>query len=220
MVRIVAIPLISPESSSIKTLINKFANLNLTQHFKYLASSSSTQYYKLGTLTLPQGGHQAIIQVNLCYAYNFNPGNITNVSQWYLQNYQLNINLYSGNGKMLNGALVGASRAVDPGSGGTNTAIYTAGGIFHNGYVVVSTPFTTPLTVLLGLTTDSLNTVDVWIQSYPLHGVPLVQVTQTAGYFTRAFPVPFASMPLWGWTMLDIYSNTLTQIYKNLYNGS
>ena len=62
-------------------LADKFGNLSLTQYFKYLASSITEQYYKLGTLTLPQGENQAVIQVNLCYGYNFNPGNYTNVPQ-------------------------------------------------------------------------------------------------------------------------------------------
>jgi hypothetical protein len=42
--------------------------------------------YKLGTLTLPQGGHQAIITMNLNYGYNISSGINQYVDR--IQNYK------------------------------------------------------------------------------------------------------------------------------------
>jgi len=61
------------------------------------------------------------------------------------------------------------------------------------------------------------NQVDVWIHSLPWHSRPLVQVVQSAGSFSQSFDEA-AAMPLNGWIKLDMYMNTLTQIYKNPYN--
>jgi hypothetical protein len=110
----------------------------------------------------------------------------------------------------------GTSRSVDQGSGGLNFIHYNRG-IFHNGYVSVTSPLVKPLAVLLGLTNDCLNTVDVWIQSYMWHGQPLIEASQSVGTFSRTF-TQLDSMPLTGYTKLDMYQNTLTRIYKNPHN--
>ena len=126
-----------------------------------------------------------MIQVNLCYGFNFNPFSVPNLADYNIQNYQLEINLYSANGsKNASGTYFGSSRSVDPGSGGTNPSYY-APGIFHNGFVSITSPFVKPLSVLLGLTNDPLNTVDIWMQSYTWHGKPLIQVSQSDGSFTK-----------------------------------
>ena len=119
--------LVSPLSSAVATVSS-------TQYFPFtLFSGTGRKFYRVGTLQLPQNGHHAIIQISLCFGYNFNPQNLTNVAQWLLQNYQLTFNLYSSNGFLINGSLVGSSRAIDAGSAGTDSSIYNSGGIFQKG---------------------------------------------------------------------------------------
>ena len=50
------------------------------------------------------------------------------------------------------------------------------------------------------------------------HGRPLIQVTQTAGSFTATPDIIQQNMPFDGYTRLDMYSNTLTHIYRNPSN--
>ena len=75
--------------------------------------------------------------------------------------------------------------------------------------------------------TDPTNQVDIWVRSYQWQGLPLVQVVQSEGSFTRATvgvpgsynpPIEADNMPLDGYIQLDMYSNTLTQIFRNQYN--
>ena len=169
-------------------------------------------------MTLPQNGHQAKIKVNLCYGYNTTNG--THSLIYKIQNYQLSINLYSSNGFVNpNSALlsiqpyVGSSRMVDPTSY-IDGFIYNRTGIFHSGYVNCLSPVTTPLGVFMGLTSTPLTTVDIWIQSYAWHGLPLIQVSQTAGSFNRTF-VQQNSMPNTGWIRLDMITSTPIFLYKN-----
>ena len=58
-----------------------------------------------------------------------------------------------------------------------------------------------------------MNQVDVWLHSHPWHGQPLVQVAQCEGSFTKIFE-DSSNMPLNGYLKLDMYANTLTQLYK------
>ena len=172
-----------------------FLIINLSS---FLYIRNTIQYYKIGALTLPQNGNQAVIQVNLCYGYNFNPLSVTNLADYNIQNYKLDIHLYSANGsRNASGTYFGSSRSVDPGSGAFNAIYYTTG-IFHNGFVVSTSPLVKPLGVLLGRTSDPLNSVDIWIQSYMWHGKPLIQVSQSDGSFTKNFS-QLNAMPLTGY---------------------
>jgi hypothetical protein len=88
--------------------------------------------------------------------------------------------------------------------------------IYHNGFVVTTSPFVNPLGAFLApVPSDPQNNVDIWIRSYMWHGRPLIQVSQTAGSFTATTDVNQQNMPLDGYIKLDMYSNTLTQIYRN-----
>ena len=113
------------------------------------------------------------------------------------------------------------SRAVFPGSlGAAGGSLYSDVNysLFHNGFAVVSSPFINPLGFYLApVPSDNQNNVDVWIHSQPYHGVPLIQVSQTSGFFTRNF-TDTVDMPQSGFIKMDMYANTLTQIYRNTYN--
>ena len=65
--------------------------------------------------------------------------------------------------------------------------------------------------------TDPKNQVDVWIHSLQFHGQPLVHVVQSGRSFLMSSGNS-ANMPLNGYIRLDMYANTLTQIYRNLEN--
>jgi hypothetical protein len=212
------IPNLSNNVVNLQSTVNNITtSIFNTQNFKYTLSSNATKYYKLGTLTLPQGGNQAIIQINLCCGYNLNSTSLPNLFNYYLQNYQVNINLYSSNGAVnINGKYFGSSRSVDPGSGGTNQNYYKTG-IFHNGFVNIISPFVNPCKVYLGLTSDPLNNIDIYIKSSAYHGVPLINVSQSNGSFTKDF-AQLDALPLTGYIQLDSYQNTLTKLYKNPYN--
>ena len=58
-------------------------------------------------------------------------------------------------------------------------------GIFYNGFVNATTTFPMPFGVYLACTLDPLNKVDIWVKSHPCHGVPLVEIMQTAGSFEK-----------------------------------
>ena len=126
------------------------------------------------------------------------------------QNYEIKIHLYSSTPQH--------SRAVDSGSHGTNTSRYLDPNysIYHNGFAVVTSPFVNPLGIyLVPVPSDPQNNIDIWIMSYMYHGYPLIQVSQTAGSFTATTDVNQQNMPFDGYIKLDMYSNTLTQIYRN-----
>ena len=109
------------------------------------------------------------------------------------------------------------SRAVDPGSLGVPGAVRyndPTYSLFYNGFVVATSPFITPLGFYLApVPGNPLNQVDIWIHSPRWHGKPLVQVVQTAGSFTKSSNNA-AAMPQDGYIKVDMYINTLTQIYK------
>jgi hypothetical protein len=60
----------------------------------------------------------------------------------------------------------------------------------------------------------SQNQVVVWIHSHPWHSRPRVRVVQSAGSFSQSCEDAEA-MPLNGYIKLDMYMNTLTQVYRN-----
>ena len=69
--------------------------------------------------------------------------------------------------------------------------------LFHNGYVVASSPFVTALgAYLTPVPTDNEKQVDVWIQSYMWHGYLLVQASQTDGSFTRDTATILPEIPI------------------------
>ena len=115
----------------------------------------------------------------------------------------------------------GASRACFPDSFGPNIALRNADNysLFHNGYVVVSSPFVSALGVYLSpFPSDNENQVDIWIHSYMYHGYPLIQVSQAVGSFAKDTTTVLTAIPLSGYVKLDMYSNTLTQLYRNPHN--
>ena len=148
----------------------------------YIQDGSVSTNYRLGVLTLPQGGHQAHIKVSLCAGYNVTTSSSYSLG-YRISNYVLEIHLYSGNGGLVNGVPTGSARAFDPlTTGGSLPA--NPFGFFYSGYCLCTSPHTTPLSVYLGFVPgDPLNKVEVWILSYAWHGVPLIEVAQTAGIF-------------------------------------
>jgi hypothetical protein len=174
--------------------------------------AGGTRFYKIGRLNLPSDGHQAVITINLCYGFNVNAIGLNNAA-YLIQNYEMKVHLYS--------STTSHSRSVDPFHWeliplDISNTDYS---IFHNGFVVVTSPFVSPLGVYLAsVPSDPQNNVDIWIRSYMFHGYPLIQVSQTAGSFTPTTNVINGSMPLQGYIKLDMYSNTLTQIYQNPNN--
>jgi hypothetical protein len=68
--------------------------------------------------------------------------------------------------------------------------------------------------VFFCLTHDPLNTVDIGVKSGAYHGQPLIQASQTNGSFAENF-TQVDALPLTGYTQLDMYQDTLTQIYEN-----
>ena len=172
------------------------------------------RFYKLGRLNLPIDGHQAIITVNLCYGFHIT-NNCLNYAGYNIQNFEMKICLYT--------STTWASRACFPDSFGPNLALRSDNNysLFHNGYVVVSSPFISALGVYLSpVPSDNRNRVDIWIHSYMYHGYPLIQVSQTAGSFTKDTTTILTAMPLEGYVKLDMYANTLTQLYRNPHNVS
>ena len=125
----------------------------------------------------------------------------------------MNIHLYSSTS--------GTSRACFPDSFGPNLALRSDNNnsLFHNGYVVVSSPFVSALGVYLSpVPSDNRNQVDIWVHSYMYHGFPLIQVSQAIGSFTKDTTTVLSELPLLGYVKLDMYANTLTQLYRNPYN--
>ena len=121
--------------------------------------------------------------MSLNYGYNISSGINQYVDR--IQNYKLEINLYSSNGSInpsYTGGFpavpyLGSSRVVDPESRSLSTDVnYWINGIFYNGFVHATTVFPTPLGVYLACTVDPLNKVDIWVKSWPWHGVPLVEI--------------------------------------------
>ena len=114
-----------------------------TQFFGYPNYAGDTRFYKIGRLYLPLNGHQAVITVNLCYGFNVNNNGLLNYAGYNIQNYEMKIHLYSSTS--------GTSRACFPDSFGPNLALRNDNNysLFHNGYVVVSSPFVSALGVSL-----------------------------------------------------------------------
>ena len=199
-------------TTSITNLTNQVSNFSQTKFYTYPYYVGEARYYKLGRLNLPIDGHQAVITINLCYGWNVTNHGV-NFSGYNIQNYEMKIHLYSSTSW--------SSRSVFPGSLGTDPSRYNDpnNSIYHNGFVVTTSPFVNPLGVFLApVPSDPQNNVDIWFRSYMWHGRPLIQVTQTAGSFTATTDVNQQNMPLDGYIQLDMYSNTLTQIYRNVYN--
>ena len=111
----------------------------------------------------------------------------------------------------------GAARGVDSGTYDTfnPAAPKPYLGMFHNGFVQCVSPFVSPLGCYLGLTSDFLNKVDIWIKSYAFHGVPLVQVSQTAGSFDTSTAVQVSTLPTTGFIKLDMFTYLPTFLYQN-----
>ena len=130
-----------------------------------------------------------------------------NIASYTIQNCDMKIHLYS--------STQNHSISVDYGALGTDPSRYfnTSYSIYHNGFVVVTSPFVIPLGVYLSSSpSDPQNNVDICIASYRYHGHPLTQVSQSAGSFTPTTNIINGSMPLNGYVKLDMYSNTLTEI--------
>ena len=86
--------------------------------------------------------------------------------------------------------------------------------LFHNGYVTIHVPFVSPLGVYLTpVASDNRNNVDIWVHSYVWHGFPLVQVSQTAGSFTKDLTTIEPALPLTGFVKLDIFAPLLQHWY-------
>ena len=199
-------------SDSAKSAISTFSNISQTKFYTYPNYVGEARYYKLGRLNLPIDGHQAVITINLCYGFNVNNSGL-NFAGYQIQNYEMKIHLYS--------STQWTSRAVDFRSLGSDPSRYfnTNYTLFHNGFVVTTSPFVTPLGAFLALVPSiPQNNVEIWIRSYMYHGRPLIQVSQTAGSFTATTDVNQQNMPLDGYIKLDMHSNTLTQIYRNPSN--
>ena len=134
-----------------------------------------------------------------------------------ISNYVLDINLYSGNGGLVNGVATGSCRGFDPYTAGGQP--YSPIGIFYSGYCVCTSPHTVPLSVYLGFVPgDPLNKVEIWILSYAWHGVPLIDVMQTAGFFDQSTNTRAVNMPLTGNTKLDMYTIPLVLFDHNINN--
>jgi hypothetical protein len=131
-----------------------------------------------------------------------------------MSNYQMTAHIYS--------STPATSRAVFPGSLGNATSPDYGDNnysICYNGFVIVSPPNLMPLGFYLApVPSNPKNEVDVWINTQQWHGQPLVQVVQTGGSFTPSSDNSL-SMPLTGYIQLDIYANTLTQVYRKPNNS-
>jgi hypothetical protein len=185
----------------------------------YIQDGSISTKYRIGTLTLPQGGHQAHIKVSLCAGYNVSTTSSVNAG-YRISNYVLYFHLYSGNGGYVNGIVTGSCREYDPYTQILSPA-NSPSGIFYSGYCVCTSPHTVPLSVYLSsVVTDPLNKVDIIINSYAWHGVPLIEVTQTAGLFDQSTNAKMANMPLTGNTKLDMYTISLVSFDRNLNNAN
>ena len=190
----------------------KINNVSATQFLGYPNMSGEQRFYKLGRLNLPINGHQAVITVNLCYGFNVNNDGL-NYAGYSIQNYEMKIRLYS--------STTWTSRRCFPESFSANSSLINDVNysLFHNGFVDITTAFVSPLGVYLTpVATDNQNNVDIWIQSYMWHGYPLVQVSQTAGSFTRDTTTVVSALPLTGYVKLDMFSTILAQVYSNPHN--
>ena len=168
--------------------------------------TSPQQYYKLCTLTLPQGGNQARITCLLCNYFALNTTGTINQAAIAPQNYVLDINIYSSNGYTNAGVLSGASTIVT-----SNTSGQTSYGCFYGGHVVCNTPSAAPLGAYLVPNNSSpLTMVDVYILSYQSHGVPLVSISMSAGSYSGLNTAPVAILPTTGYVKLNQYKVTMT----------
>jgi outer membrane murein-binding lipoprotein Lpp len=195
-------------TSEVSTLTAQIANVALTQYFNTNLQTGSQNFYRLGTLWLPQGGHQAEIRITMCWGYNISPG--VNRVPYNIQNYQLTLYIYSANG--------GSSRWVDAQSyPGTGSLQYNATGIYYSGFATCLSPYTQPLPSYIGLTPNPQSNVDIFVQAYAWAGIPLIQVSQTQGYFDRSTFHNFGgAMPSTGWSQLDTYSISTINVFQNI----
>ena len=169
---------------------------------------------------MPNGGNHAVIDCNACFGYGV--ATAINSPSYHIQNYQMTAHIYSSGWHQ--------SRSVFAGSLGLDVSRYfnPNNSIYYSGFVVVTSPFVNALGMFLApVPTDPTYQVDVWVRSYQWHGQPLIQVVQSEGTFTRAIvgapgsynpPIEADNMPLDGYIQVDMYSNTLTQIFRNQYN--
>ena len=199
------------------TVTGNIINANLNNKISKIHNSclaiynGYSKFFKLGTLNMPNGGHHAVINFNACYGYGVAHG--LNSPSYSIQNYQMTAHIYS--------STLTTSRSVFNGTLGFNDPRHLNPdySIYYNGFVVVTSPLITPLGMYLApVPTNPTNQVDVWVRSYPWHGQPLIQVVQSEGTFTRAPAIENDFIPYDGWIALDMYSNTLTQIYRNPEN--
>ena len=186
-------------TTTVNSLETSLTTVSQTQYFAYtLYDPGVTTNYRIGTLHLPQNGHQARIRVNLCAGYNISTTGGCSDS-WRIQNYELNIYIYSSNGNLLNGAYVGSARGFDAGTAGETSSASYAIGLYYSGYVTATTPHTTPLNCYIGFVpTNPLGSLDIWMESYAWHGVPLIEVSQTDGSFDKTTATKAVNIPQTG----------------------
>jgi len=154
---------------------SKFENVSRIQVSSYPYTFSSDRFWHVGRLSLPSDGHHAIITVNACNGRNWNFSGAVNLNGYNITNCQMTAHIYSSKPS--------TSRAIDPGSLGPDAWRYDdpAYRLFYNGFAVATTPFITPLGFYLApVPGNPTSQVDIWIHSPKWHGVPLVQVVQTA----------------------------------------
>ena len=122
----------------------------------------------------------------------------------------MTVHIYSSHSSNSRAVLPGSLGSTDPRHNYNNYSLLFC----YNGVVHVTSPLIDPLGFYLApVPSDRLNQVDVWFPSPPWHGQPQVQVAQSGGSFTQSFEDSL-DMPLNGYLKLDMYANTLTQLYK------
>ena len=81
-------------------------NVSIMQVLRYPNWNADLRFFKLGRLTLPNGGHHATITVNACHGWNVNAG-LINSKDYNISNYQMTAHIHSSTSS--------SSRAVFPG---------------------------------------------------------------------------------------------------------
>ena len=116
---------------------------------------------------------------------------------------------------------VWTSRRCFPESFGSSTSLINDVNysLFHNGLVHVITAFVSPFSVYLTpVAANNQNSVNIRTHSYMWQIYPLVQVSQTAGSFTRNTITVLTALPLTGYVKLDMFSTTLARVYSHPHN--
>jgi hypothetical protein len=175
--------------SEVINLLLDLRRISLTGTGMDTQSAVNINWYRIGTLVLPQGGHHAWIKVLL-----LNGMGVSNMIKGVAvraRNYVLDIYIYSSNGL--------TSIALQNSSQPNN-------GCFHHGQVFCSSLIMQPLGVALVPHATDPDVCYIWVRSYTWHGTPLVVGVQTSidGYFE---PAPFtqsASLPAIGSVPLNI----------------